>query len=345
MPLCARCGENIIGPARFRGAPEHLECPRTDVHTLDSFARERASAGYLAVGSDVLHDIFGMGTVTGRRRTAEQSRYFVRFVRDGHERLMLGISLKPSAIQTEKPPAIDAAPGDRVLHQSLGDGVVVETRVEGRARTVCVRFARDRYRWLDGMRLVIMRRRNERLPDATVDSVLERRLLHLIRLGGFSDPVGQYRIPFDGTEYFLDFAYPSAKIGIEADGRTHNRDESHRHDAERDQRLASIGWRVERFSGATIRRRREVVLSRLEALGLPRSSAGTRRGQSPPYTPAYRRISRRPAWQFADHDLAELTTTEYLPEATPELSEDREIDWNHVDPDDEWAWTHYSSRE
>lgn len=54
---------------------------------------------------------------------------------------------------------------------------------------------------------------------------------------------------FPVLNYFLDFANPAAKVAIECDGREFH---DARKDAERDERLAKIGWTVYRLTGSEI---------------------------------------------------------------------------------------------
>lgn len=66
---------------------------------------------------------------------------------------------------------------------------------------------------------------------------------------------GQYQVQLQGTDrpYLIDFAYPQIGVGIEADGAMwHAREDLRQRDNERDQKLASVGWTVMRFSETEI---------------------------------------------------------------------------------------------
>ncbi|MGJ0397192.1 MAG: endonuclease domain-containing protein [Methylocystis sp.] len=85
--------------------------------------------------------------------------------------------------------------------------------------------------------------------------------------------------------YIADFVAHSCKLVVEVDGESHSFEERIRHDARRDQWLASRGYRVLRFTNDDVMRNLEgVVLSILEAaeqaaplsLTLPRKGEGTR---------------------------------------------------------------------
>jgi very-short-patch-repair endonuclease len=52
--------------------------------------------------------------------------------------------------------------------------------------------------------------------------------------------------------FFLDFASPHAKVGIECDGKMWHQDRER--DARRDSILREAGWSIWRFSGTEIRR-------------------------------------------------------------------------------------------
>jgi hypothetical protein len=78
------------------------------------------------------------------------------------------------------------------------------------------------------------------------DCELERLLLPIFRRGGFPPPRCQHRVLLpDGSTARLDFAYPEAMIGVEADSyRWHTGREAWSHDRTRLNALVSIGWRI-----------------------------------------------------------------------------------------------------
>ena len=83
---------------------------------------------------------------------------------------------------------------------------------------------------------------------------LELKMLKMLK--GMSDRVpyplyGQFNANVPGQPYpfLIDFAYPDIGVGLEADGQKWHSDlESKARDQKRDQKLASIGWRILRFN-------------------------------------------------------------------------------------------------
>jgi very-short-patch-repair endonuclease len=62
---------------------------------------------------------------------------------------------------------------------------------------------------------------------------------------------GQYQqaVPGEPQPFRMDFAYPQIMVDIEADGRIwHEQEGAKERDAERDRKLANVGWRVVRFN-------------------------------------------------------------------------------------------------
>ena len=101
----------------------------------------------------------------------------------------------------------------------------------------------------------------EYIQLTSIEKVLWRRL--------FNDPA--INIPFpkfaqfkvantDGQPFVLDFAIPTLKIGIEADGDLHQLQENRIRDKDRDQRLARKGWWIIRFNEREIENRTEQVI-------------------------------------------------------------------------------------
>lgn len=108
---------------------------------------------------------------------------------------------------------------------------------------------------------------------ATPNSQLERGLLEAIKLGLLPLPIAQF--PFPGRQFVngcVDFAYPDAKLVLEADGRRwHTRIRDIARDHERDGDAAEQGWQTlrllyEHIQGdprGTVRRVRAVLEQRL----------------------------------------------------------------------------------
>jgi very-short-patch-repair endonuclease len=110
----------------------------------------------------------------------------------------------------------------------------------------------------------VLRQRDPRL--APTESELENMLWSLIRHAGLPLPVRQFVISDgDGVIGRVDFAYPSHKLVIEAQGaRWHLMDHQKWHsDAERRTRLTLVGWRVLEVSWKDIVRTRRKVAERI----------------------------------------------------------------------------------
>ena len=87
----------------------------------------------------------------------------------------------------------------------------------------------------------------ERDPkDAASESVLESRLLGLLRRAGLPKPITQYEVRAKARLLGrVDFAYPDARVAIEADGyRYHSGRAAWQRDLRRRNTLTSRGWRV-----------------------------------------------------------------------------------------------------
>jgi very-short-patch-repair endonuclease len=81
---------------------------------------------------------------------------------------------------------------------------------------------------------------------APTESELERRLLALLRDAGLPPPRCQHLVRLPGGALArLDFAYPDAMLGIEADGyRWHSGREAWSDDRTRTNGLVGVGWRI-----------------------------------------------------------------------------------------------------
>ena len=95
------------------------------------------------------------------------------------------------------------------------------------------------------------------------DSVLEQRLLALIKESGLPEPTTQFRpawlAPTNGR---VDFAYPDQRLIIEGDSRKwHLLMKSFEIDRQRDNQAQLAGWRIFRFSWNDITERPDYVAS------------------------------------------------------------------------------------
>jgi very-short-patch-repair endonuclease len=89
------------------------------------------------------------------------------------------------------------------------------------------------------------------------ESVLERRLLRTLQQAGLPSPVLQYEIRTgDRLVAVVDFAYPDARLAIEADGyRWHSGRSRWDHDRARRNRLTLLGWRIIHVTWTDLTRR------------------------------------------------------------------------------------------
>ena len=89
-------------------------------------------------------------------------------------------------------------------------------------------------------------------------TLFERRLLHLIATARLTAPVAQFVVEIPPSERFrLDFAYPDAKIAIEADSiKWHFGVDAWHRDRARSTQLAAAGWIVLRFTWQDLVNRR-----------------------------------------------------------------------------------------
>jgi very-short-patch-repair endonuclease len=104
-----------------------------------------------------------------------------------------------------------------------------------------------------------------------LESRLEVKVARLLRGAGLPEPERQWKVSVGGRRYRLDFAWPSRRVALEADGRaSHATPRAFQRDRTRWTLLASAGWRVMvvTWEDAT-RRAREVVDQVSAALRIP----------------------------------------------------------------------------
>lgn len=81
--------------------------------------------------------------------------------------------------------------------------------------------------------------------DQELESSLESMVLGWIRRAGLPEPVAQHWIPTSLGNFRADFAYPEHKIAVEADGwKYHGTREAFVKDRERNNALATLGWKI-----------------------------------------------------------------------------------------------------
>src|SRR3954470_4438778 len=130
----------------------------------------------------------------------------------------------------------------RIVENGVNDRIVTEDAVGIVLRDVARRGKRGMKKLA---RVLALRAPGEPVPE----SQLERMLLEALRSVGLQDPVAQF--PHPGRELgpgWVDFAYPEAKLILEADGRRwHQRIADIARDRARDTAAARAGWLTMRF--------------------------------------------------------------------------------------------------
>ncbi|MBI4728952.1 MAG: DUF559 domain-containing protein [Acidobacteria bacterium] len=123
-------------------------------------------------------------------------------------------------------------------------------------------------------------------------SVLETRLLRLLREAGLPEPASQHPVRSSGRLVaVVDFAWPDLRLAIEADGyRWHSGRIRWEHDRARGNELTLLGWRIVHVTWTDLSRRPEAVLAAVR-----RSLAANRIETSPiPEAATPSRGPRRP---------------------------------------------------
>jgi len=99
-------------------------------------------------------------------------------------------------------------------------------------------------------------------------SELEDDLLALLRRFGLPEPEQQFKVQLPGgNRVWLDFAYPEARLGVEADGdRYHSSPTERAKGRRRDARLAVTDWEVLHFGRNEIDRTPQEVAGQVDAV-------------------------------------------------------------------------------
>lgn len=111
---------------------------------------------------------------------------------------------------------------------------------------------------------------------AAEESVLEGRLLTLLRRSGLPAPSVQFEVRHAGRFVArVDAAYPDQRVAIELDGYEHHTSsKAFQRDRARQNELVSLGWTVLRFTWHDVVNRPQTVVAAIaRVLGLPHLSA------------------------------------------------------------------------
>ena len=113
--------------------------------------------------------------------------------------------------------------------------------------------------------------------SAVPQSVLETKLLRLIKRSHLPIPIGQHAIKDDGKLIaIVDFAYPAVRLAVEADGyRWHSGRAQWQRDLSRRNALTALGWRVIHVTPHDLEQRPDVVVRSI-AEGLSRTAPRSR---------------------------------------------------------------------
>lgn len=103
------------------------------------------------------------------------------------------------------------------------------------------------------------------LVDPRAESPMESRTRMALHLAGLPAPAVQHPVLARGTCYYLDLAYPSARLAIEYDGADHRTQRRARRDLVREAALTALGWHILRFDADVVLFRPEHVAAVVRA--------------------------------------------------------------------------------
>ncbi|MGH2728769.1 MAG: endonuclease domain-containing protein [Actinomycetota bacterium] len=106
-------------------------------------------------------------------------------------------------------------------------------------------------------------------PSVATESALEALTWRLLLDGGLPRPERQYEIFGSGGRLLarVDFAYPEARVAIEADGYAFHSDPADwQRDRTRQNALTAMGWAVFRVTWADVTRRGRAVVREIARL-------------------------------------------------------------------------------
>lgn len=237
-----RSWQQQVLAAVFDGGPECLASHRTAaaLHGFDGF---RPSVIEVVVPMRLRHirkDVL----VHHTRALTSADRSLVGVIPvTSRIRTLIDLGAVASAAIVEE--ALDGAERDRAVHRAEVEHWYRTLRARGRNGIGAMTQV------LEG-RLAI-----ERVPR----SVLERRMLSLLRRSGLPDPAIAHRVRgANGREYELDFAYVQRRLGIELDGHGSHATRSQRAaDNVRANALGDAGWALRRFTYEQVMHRSAAV--------------------------------------------------------------------------------------
>jgi very-short-patch-repair endonuclease len=103
------------------------------------------------------------------------------------------------------------------------------------------------------------------LADRRAESPMESRMRLALHLGGLPAPAVQHPVVARGVRYYLDLAYPEAKLAIEYDGGDHRTQRRARRDLLREAALTALGWKILRFDADVVLYRPDRIVAEVAA--------------------------------------------------------------------------------
>jgi very-short-patch-repair endonuclease len=103
------------------------------------------------------------------------------------------------------------------------------------------------------------------LVDRRAESPMESRMRMALYLGGLPAPAVQHPVIARGVRYYLDLAYPEAKLAIEYDGADHRTQRRARRDLLREAALTALGWKIHRFDADVVLYRPDLIVAAVRA--------------------------------------------------------------------------------
>jgi len=111
---------------------------------------------------------------------------------------------------------------------------------------------------------------HQAIPDSQLESMLEMKLLALVRRAGLPEPVLQHEMTVGRRAVRLDMAWPEIEAAVEGDGhRWHATSQKVARDRSRRRAIRSTGWTLDVYGWDDVVSRPEAVIAELRAL-LPR---------------------------------------------------------------------------
>lgn len=192
-----------------------------------------------------LVEIIVRGSVTARPRGVVVHR--TTTLRAGDTGILRGVPVtSPARTLFDLAEVLPEDVVERALQEAVVSGLVEAGELRRRARAESRRGRR-------GPR-VLRRLLPEDLRGSHVTTPLEKLVADLLRAPGLPPFVREHRVVVGQSVFYVDFAVPSLRIGVEADGRRWHTDApAFERDRRRHNALTQAGWRVLRVTHAQVR--------------------------------------------------------------------------------------------